>query len=67
MPIEQKRPAFAGPALEATGGIVIWEGNYTTDTPFSAFLFPDFSDLFMKTALAVTCDAEKIGESRPCI
>jgi hypothetical protein len=42
----KKRPAFAGPALEAIGGIVIWEGNYTANTPFSALLPIDFSDFF---------------------
>ncbi|MDR2795885.1 MAG: hypothetical protein LBB47_04150 [Spirochaetaceae bacterium] len=34
----KKGPAFAGPALEATEGIVIWEGNYTSDILFSELL-----------------------------
>jgi hypothetical protein len=34
-PPQKKGPAFADPALEATEGIVIWEGNYTPDTLLS--------------------------------
>jgi hypothetical protein len=46
---EKKGSAFADPALEATEGIVIWEGNYTPDILFSE-LFPINFNVFSSQA-----------------
>jgi hypothetical protein len=49
---DKKGPAFAGPALEATEGIVIWEGNYTPDILLSE-LYPVNFNIFSKRAAPV--------------
>jgi hypothetical protein len=44
----KKRPAkIAGPALEAVGDIVIWEGNYRSDI-YNIVIFPPEMKFFLR-------------------
>jgi hypothetical protein len=61
---DKKRPAkIAGPALEAIGNIVIWEGNYRSDIYNIVIFFQNLNFFYSKTVKKLNFIPQSLSET----